>query len=80
MKIIIYSYHLTLMLLQTWINYFLWWTQMMKMNQVKIFEEMLVTKELLVAIDFHIIFHAQHSSNIIQNCVQQKKETHTGLE
>jgi len=48
---------------------------------------MLMTRHLTVAIDFHSIFYSNQINflvtDILQNiffCVQQKKETHTGLE
>ncbi len=59
-------------------------------SQKKIFWRMLVTKQLTVAIDFYNIFLLWKSmatvsclvTNILQNiffCVQQQKQTHTGL-
>ncbi len=62
------------------------------LNTKRVFLRILVNKQLLVAIDFHGIFSILWKSMaarnclvtiILQNnffCVQQKKETHTGLE
>ncbi len=46
------------MLLQTWINLFPLMNTNDEDESSKDIWRMLVTKELLVAIDFHIIFHA----------------------
>ncbi len=68
------------------------WISFFRSKQNKLFWRMLLTKQLMVAIDFHCIFSILWKSmatvnclvaNILQNiffCVHQNNEIHAGLE